>query len=276
MPRPLDTYLDAIKKWFASLYDRGTGRLPANETLQQGRYIISKTIGRGGMGAVYLAIDNNRSGPNGPLPVAIKELSQARLNDAERREARELFRQEIELLKSLSHPNIPCVYDSFEERGRSYMVMQYIQGETLQERLKRSPGYALPVKDVLLYGVQLCDALEYLHRQNIIFRDLKPSNIMVQHNGHIYLIDFGIARHFKPGKQFDTYAFGTPGYISPEQWGQTTPRSDLYSLGVTLHECLTREKSGMLSKSFQFTRASDLNWEVPPQLEALLEKLLQK
>src|SRR5207247_10410869 len=138
MRRSLDTYLDALKKWFASLYDHGTGRLPPNETLQQGRYITSKTIGRGGMGAVYLAIDNQRSGPIGPSPVAIKELSQVRLNEEERREARELFRQEIELLKSLSHHNIPSVYDSFEERGRSYMVMQFIQGDTLPERLKKS------------------------------------------------------------------------------------------------------------------------------------------
>ena len=273
--RLLVTYLDVLKKWLASLYDRGTGRLPANETLQHGRYIIIKTIGRGGMGAVYLAIDTK--GPGGSSPVAIKELSQARLDDEQRREARELFRQEIDLLKSLSNPYIPPVYGSFEERGRSYMVMQYIQGETLQELLKRKHGYALPVKDVLLYGVQLCEALEYLHRQNIIFRDLKPSNIIVQNNGHIYLIDFGIARYFKPGQRADTHAFGTRGYMSPEQWGheQTTPRSDLYSLGVTLHECLTREKSGMLSKPFQFTPAGRINWEVPPQLESLLEQLLQ-
>lgn len=121
--------------------------------------------------------------------------------------------------------------------------MDYIEGETLEEYLNKTPDDYLPLPEALDVGVQLCDVLDYLHTRQppIIFRDLKPLNIMRTSSGHLYLIDFGIARHFKPGQAKDTVAFGSPGYAAPEQYGktQTTPRSDIYSLGATLYQMLT-------------------------------------
>jgi serine/threonine protein kinase len=121
--------------------------------------------------------------------------------------------------------------------------MSYIEGETLEAYLNRSPGGKLPVEKVLMIGSQLASVLSYLHKRNppIIFRDLKPSNIMRTPEGQIYLIDFGIARHFKVGQPKDTIALGSPGYAAPEQYGraQSTPQTDVYSLGATLHHMLT-------------------------------------
>ncbi len=121
--------------------------------------------------------------------------------------------------------------------------MEFIEGETLEDYFARTEGGRLPVKEVLDIGIQLCSVLEYLHNHQppIIFRDLKPGNIMRTADGHLYLIDFGIARHFKPGQSRDTIALGSLGYAAPEQYGkaQTTARSDIYSLGVILHQALT-------------------------------------
>ncbi|MFL5664504.1 MAG: WD40 repeat domain-containing serine/threonine protein kinase, partial [Ktedonobacteraceae bacterium] len=147
------------------------------------------------------------------------------------------------MLGGLMHPSLPRIYDHFAEAGNWYLVMDFIEGETLDERLQKAKGGYLPVEEVLAIGIQLCAVLGYLHTRQpaIIFRDLKPANIMVTPDGNIYLIDFGIARLFKPGQAKDTIAFGSPGYAAPEQYGkaQTTARADIYSLGATLHQMLT-------------------------------------
>src|SRR5215472_6963537 len=121
--------------------------------------------------------------------------------------------------------------------------MDFIEGQTLEEMLQQRGTPGLPVAKVLRMADELCDVLDYLHRQQppIIYRDLKPSNVMVTPTGHLVLIDFGIARLFKPGQAHDTVAFGSPGYAAPEQHGhtQTTAQSDLFSLGVLLHQLLT-------------------------------------
>src|SRR5690349_24185360 len=168
-----------------------TGRLSPQSTLQQ-RYIIVDQIGRGGMGAVYQATDTRV----GNRRVAIKEMSQAQLNTQELAQASARFQQEAHMLGSLSHRNLPHIYDSFSEQGHSYLVMDFIEGQTLYKLLKESDGQPLPVAQVLSYAQQLCDVLSYLHQQNppIVFRDMKPTNIMVTSNGHIFLVDVGIAR----------------------------------------------------------------------------------
>lgn len=252
-----------------------TGRLSPQSRLQQ-RFIIVDQIGRGGMGAVYLATDTRI----GNRRVAIKEMSQTHLNTQELAEASARFQQEAHMLGSLSHPNLPRIYDSFSEQGRSYLVMDFIEGQTLHKILKESNGQPLPIAQVLLYANQLCDVLAYLHQQNppIIFRDIKPTNVMVTNNGHIFLIDFGIARFFKEGQEQDTILLGSPGYAPPEQHGlaQTSPRSDLYGLGATLHYCLTGRDPYYSVDHFSFPSVRQSNPQVPIELDQLIQRMVAR
>jgi serine/threonine protein kinase len=211
---------------------------PSPPLLKQ-RYRIVSLAGQGGMGAVYKATDIEL----GNRLLAVKEMSQRGLNVREKAEAVKGFKREALMLAGLQHAHLPRIYDHFLENGHWYLVMDFIAGETLENYLRRMPGNRLPFDEVLNYGIQLCTVLDYLHAQQppIIFRDLKPANIMRSNKGQLYLIDFGIARHFKPGQERDTGAFGSPGYAAPEQYGrtQTTPRTDIYNLGVILHQMLT-------------------------------------
>jgi len=256
-----------------SIFDNQTGRLPPQFLLQQ-RYVIVGQAGKGGMGAVYQAVDTR----DAHRRVAIKEMSQGHLSDAELAEATAQFQREAALLGGLSHPNLPHIYDAFNERGRSYLVMDFIDGKTLLQLLKESGFRPLPVAQVLGYALQLCDVLAYLHQQQppIIFRDLKPTNVMATVNGHVFLIDFGIARIFKEGQEQDTALLGSPGYAAPEQHGgaQTNPRSDLYSLGATLHCCLTGRDPYHADDRFVFPPVRQYNPQVPVELDQLIQRLL--
>lgn len=239
----------------------------------QDRYRIVRILGGGGMGQVYLAHDTRLA----DKPCAVKELlPDPRATPEEQRQAAAQFYREAAILAHLSHSNLPNVFDYFEQEGNLYLVMDYIEGETLLDRLHRSPQ-GLPVQDVVAWAVQLCDVLQYLHEQQppVIFRDLKPANVMVTPDGMIKLIDFGIARLFDPGKSTDTLKMGTAGYAPPEQYagqGQTTPRSDIYALGVTLHELLTGEDP--TAHPFVFTPPHELNRNVPPPLSDVVMKAL--
>jgi tRNA A-37 threonylcarbamoyl transferase component Bud32 len=214
-----------------------TGRLPP-QSLLAGRYLILKNIGQGGMAAVYQATDIR-----GNATVAIKEMSQDGLSPSEQQEALDSFRSEANMLMQLRHPNLPRVYEVFSEQGRQYLVMDYIEGQTLEQRQQAAGGGALPQAEVLGWARQIGSVLGYLHAQKppIIFRDLKPANIMVTPSGRIKLIDFGIARVFAPGRTQDTQVLGTPGFAPPEQYGkaQTDARADIYALGCTLYQLLT-------------------------------------
>lgn len=215
-----------------------TGRLSQQHMLKQ-RYVILTQIGRGGFGAVYKAADTQF----GNRTVAVKEMSQSSLKPEDVVRASEDFRREAQLLAGLIHPNLPRIYEQFTDTGRSYLVMDFIDGNTLEDTLTRLNRRKLPIEKVLDVGIQLSAVLEYLHTRQppIIFRDLKPANVMLTPYGHVYLIDFGIARHFKPGKSKDTSALGSTGYAAPEQYGksQTTPQTDIYGLGATLHQLFT-------------------------------------
>lgn len=170
-------------------------------------------------------------------------MSQSGLNPQEQKESADAFKQEAIILAHLQHRNLPSIFDHFEENGRWYLVMSFIKGETLEDYFSHAPGGKLPLEEVLQIGTQLCTILDYLHNQQpaIIFCDLKPANIMRTSDGHIYLIDFGIARHFKPRQAKDTAYYGSMGYAPPEQYGkaQTTPRSDIYSLRVVFYQMLS-------------------------------------
>ena len=253
-----------------------TGLLIGN-TLLNHRYRVIKRVGKGGFGAVYKAADekfNNR-------PVAIKEMSQSELSSQQEiDEAARAFEQEALLLASLINPNLPRIYDHFSDFGRWYLVMDFIPGETLEEYLGKAKGKKLEIEEVLEIGIQLCAVLHYLHARQppIIFRDLKPENILrTPDEGQIYLIDFGIARHFTGTKDKDN--LGTPGYAPPEQYaqygGQTTPHSDIYSLGATLHQLLSGDDPRD-HPAFQFAPLPfDTNPKHAP-LETLIFQMLER
>jgi hypothetical protein len=172
---------------------------------------------------------------------ALKELRPQTQDRAERATARKLFEQEAQLLRNLNHVNIPQIAGFFEENGRACLVMEFIWGESLEKRLEAANAPLLET-DVLKWAIQLCEALDYLHARQppIIFRDMKPSNVMVTNAGLVKLIDFGIARTYKVGKKRDTVAMGSENYAAPEQWGkgQTDARSDVYALGATMYHLL--------------------------------------
>jgi WD40 repeat protein/tRNA A-37 threonylcarbamoyl transferase component Bud32 len=244
--------------------------LPAQTgtTVLKSRYRLLHRLGQGGMGSVYKAEDSSL----GNRLVAIKEMSQKGLNQQEASEATDAFKREALLLAGLLHPNLPRIYDHFSEHGRWYLVMDFIEGQTLEDYLTQKGG-TLPLDEVLDIGIQLCNVLNYLHTRQpaIIFRDLKPANVMRTSDGQLYLIDFGIARHFKPGQAKDTIAFGSPGYAAPEQYGkaQTAPSADMYSLGVMLHQMLTGDDPSL--KPFFF---APLSTRGPRRLQSLLNQLL--
>lgn len=247
-----------------------TGQL-APETILGDRYIITKTLGRGGMGAVYQALDKRLN----YTPVAIKEMSTNALKTGDLSTAAQAFQAEATMLIKLRHPALPRVTDFFDrEDGRWYLVMDYIEGETLKALVERQGK--LPQYEVLDWAKQLCDILKYLHQQEppIIFRDLKPSNIMLTKDGKIKLIDFGIARHFRPGLNADTTTFGSAGFSPPEQYGenQTDPRSDIYSFGATLHFLLTGIDPS--KTPFTFEQPSHFN-QISPQFEAVVMKAVE-
>jgi serine/threonine protein kinase/Tol biopolymer transport system component len=237
------------------------------------RYRIISQLGKGGFGAVYKAADLQF----GNRQVAIKEMSQSSLGAQELVEATESFKREALLLAGLTHPNLPRIYEQFTDSGRWYLVMDFIEGETLEEHLGNIKGGKLPVEKVLEIGIQLCMVLEYLHMRQppIIFRDLKPANVMLTVGGHIYLIDFGIARHFKPGQAKDTTALGSTGYAAPEQYGraQSTPRADIYALGVTLHQLLSGDDPA--DSPFRFASLQFLGHPILSRLEKLIMQMIE-
>ena len=230
-------------------------------------------IAQGGMGAIYKAQDKRLQGKI----VAVKEMSESAIDLADREKILESFQREAELLARLEHPNLARVTDRFQEGERHYMVMEFIEGQTLEKMLERCTE-PFPEDQVLVWAEQLCDVLAFLHsqEQKIIYRDVKPANVMVvDSTDDVKLIDFGIARFFKPGKRKDTIEFGTDGYAPPEQYGkaQTDERADIYALGATLHQLLTLRDP--VTIPFKFPPARSLNSKVSRRVEATIAKAVQ-
>jgi serine/threonine protein kinase len=242
--------------------------------LQHERYRILQSIGGGGMGQVYLAEDLRLAGRR----CAMKEFSPEQIPPQDRAWATQTFQQEAAILSNLDHPGLTKVFDYFAEGPNQYLVMELVDGETLDKRLDAAKDRRLPQAQALDIALQLCDVLEYLHRCTppIVFRDLKPGNIMLTRQGQVKLIDFGIARLFKAGQSRDTINLGTPGYAAPEQYGgqgQTDPRSDVYSLGVVLYEMLTGYDPTQTPFKLPVTRT--LNVTLPAYIEAVIRKATQ-
>lgn len=210
-------------------------------SILQQRYTILQQLGIGGFGAVYKARDTrfkNRT-------VAIKEMLSTATSPQELQEEQEQFEHEAELLSQLRHPALPQIHDYFQELGKWYIVMEFIEGETLEDFLDRQPQKQIPLPIAIHFAQAICSVLRTLHThedahgqpQPIIFRDLKPANIMLTKQKQLMLIDFGIARVFKSGQAKDTVALGSPGYAAPEQYGkaQSTGAVDIYALASVLY-----------------------------------------
>lgn len=203
-------------------------------TIIDGKYEILKEIGRGGMSIVYLAMDKRLN-----KQWAVKEIRKKGSGKNEEIVVNSLL-AEANMMKRLDHPSLPRIVDIIDNGVTIYVVMDYIEGESLDKILNEYG--AQPEEMVVNWAKQLCDALSYLHSQKppIIYRDMKPANVMLKPEGNIKIIDFGIAREYKEQNLADTTVLGTKGYAPPEQYsGQTDPRSDIFALGMTMHHLLT-------------------------------------
>jgi serine/threonine protein kinase len=236
------------------------------------RYAIIRQVGQGGFGVVYKARD--RKSKN--RLVAIKQINLGMLSSREMIEVTDTYNREVVLLSKLRHKNLPRIYDHFTDPAHWYVVMDFIRGETLEDYLARIRRGHLSVKQVIKTGITLSGVLSYLHTRipPVIFRDVKPANIMRTRRGHLYLIDFGIARRFTPGKKKDTGPLGSPGYAAPEQYGkaQTTAQTDIYGLGATLKTLLTGKDPLDRAGGTQ----SVSHPKIPPNLQALLDRMLEQ
>lgn len=251
-----------------------TKQLKQGITLED-RYLIRNVIGLGGMGAVYGARDLHF--PNVTKIVAVKEMVNQASDPRVRKTIVQNFEREANLLATLDHPAIPSIYDYFTENDRSYLILEYIKGKDLENMLNQQKG-PLPKELVIRWGIELCDVLHFLHNHKpkpIIFRDMKPSNVMINQRGHIILIDFGIAKPFQAGQKGTM--IGTEGYSPPEQYrGEATLLADIYALGATLHHLLTN-KDPRLEPPFTFDERpiDELNPDVSPELVHIINKALE-
>ena len=256
------------------------GQSPPPKQLQPGyvlldRYLIQEVIGVGGMGSVYRARDLHFQ--NVIKLVAVKEMINSSPDPIVRQTIVQNFEREANILAALNHPSIPKIFDFFSHDERSYLVLEFVHGKDLEALLNERDDF-FPEEQIIGWAVELCDVLQYLHLHKpepIIFRDMKPSNVMVNQQGHIVLVDFGIAKSFRTGQKGTM--IGTEGYSPPEQYrGEATPLADIYALGATLHHALTR-RDPRLEPPFSFAerpvRAS--NPGVSQELETIVTTALR-
>ncbi len=243
-----------------------------NETILHKRYQIRENLGQGGMGSVYRAIDENLG-----VDVAVKE------NLFTTEEYARQFRLEAVILANIRHPNLPRVSDHFVIAGEGqYLVMDFIEGEDLRQRMERVGN--LPEDEAILIGAAMCDALSYLHARKppILHRDIKPGNVKISPDGHIFLVDFGLAKVYQGNQATTTGARAmTPGYSPPEQYGtaRTDTRTDIYSLGATLYAALTgvipEDGLARAMDNAELTPLRKRNPEISRHLAAAIEKAME-
>lgn len=251
----------------------GSDVLSLGEVLAE-RYQIQDIIGVGGMSTVYRARDLHF--PNIERLVAVKEMITHARDPLVRETVIHNFEREAHILASLRHPAIPQIYDYFAIGNRAYLVLEFIQGKDLEALLNETEGF-FPEAQVLGWAIELCDVLHYLHSQRpnpVVFRDMKPSNVMITPSGRVMLIDFGIAKVFQSGQKGTM--IGTEGYAPPEQYrGEATPLVDIYALGATLHHVLTRRDPRLEPPfSFESRPIRAINPAVSPEFEAVVMRAL--
>ena len=238
-------------------------------TVLEGRYEIIKRIKKGGMGAVYKVLDTKLD-----YICALKELLDLYGTKEEQEKATAKFKNEARLLARLDHPNLPRVSDYFVSNDRYYLVMNFIEGEDLDTMLKKDGNPGLPEHLVIKWARDILKVLAYLHSHNppIIYRDIKPANIMLHKDGRVMLIDFGIARIVRPDEGTQTN-IGTDGYAPEEQYyGKVDKRSDIYALGATMHHLL----SGITPLPFKFDPLRKIDPRISSEIESVVAKALKE
>jgi len=252
-----------------------------NGEVLRDRYTVREQIGQGGTGNIYLAEDKRLQG----RLCALKEVehNQALSSDMFT-QAREQFFREASVLARLDHPNLPKVSDYFAEGPRDYLVMDFVPGKDLRERMQeaRRNKTFLPENEVLLWAVQIADALNYLHNQEppIIHRDIKPSNIKLTPSGLVKLVDFGLVKIMVPDEVTITviHGQGTALYTPLEQYGgddtHTNAKADIFSFGATLYHLLTNEPPAEVRKRFLNSRNLTPPREINPRLSPHVERAI--
>lgn len=249
-------------------------QLQNGTTLVQ-RYVIQDVIGVGGMGSVYRARDLHF--PNVVKLVAVKEMINRAADPLVRKTIVKNFEREANILATLHHISIPRIYDYFTEDNRSYLVLEFINGRDLESIITQSDGF-ISEEQAITWGIELCDVLSYLHNHKpepIIFRDIKPSNVMINQENHVILVDFGIAKAFQSGQKGTM--IGTEGYSPPEQYrGEANQSADIYALGATMHHLLTRRDPRMEPPfSYGERPIRKTNPAISVELEAVINIALQ-
>ncbi len=254
---------------------RVTGLLPARRLLHN-RYAIDRKLAQGGQSAVYLARDTL----DGNIERAIKEMSESNLSGEERQKAVNDFMREARMLYNLNHPALARVYDIFVEENKYFLVMEFVPGHNLEDEMVVYRKEPLEWESVVTWGVALCDVLAYLHAQQppIIYRDLKPANVMLRPDQTIKLIDFGIARWLHPLRMTDTMQLGTDGYAPLEQYSaHSEPRSDTYALGASLYHLITGrvpEAAPLRTAGRTLTPIRAINPRIPEAVERVIHQAL--
>ena len=281
-PERAEAVLDWMKRTHGTPESVGKKQKVSGAPQRLGRYVIEKRIGRGAMGAVYLARD-----PRINRPVALKAISiEKEFEDEELKEARLRFYREAESAGRLQHPNIITVFDAGEDQGLAYIAMEYVPGIPLKQFT--DPKRLLAPKRALELCASTADALDYAHNQGVIHRDIKPANLMYNpKEGSLKITDFGVARMTDNNATKTGIVLGTPMYMSPEQLGaeELQGHSDLFSLGVTLYELLAGEvpfhatNIAVLMTKITTEDASPISQRragVPPSVDAVLAKAMAK
>lgn len=239
-------------------------------SLVDGKYKILNKVGQGGMSVVYLAMNEKAN-----KQWAVKEVRKDGIKDFEI--VKQGLVAETDILKKLNHPNLPSIVDVIDTNESFIIIMDYIQGNSLNKALDEFG--AQPQEHVISWAKQLCDVLGYLHSRNpaIIYRDMKPANVMLKPDGNVTLIDFGTAREFKEKNLADTTCLGTVGYAAPEQFGgmgQTDARTDIYCLGATLYHLVTGKNP--CEPPYEIKPIREINPSLSSGLERIILKCTQR
>lgn len=243
------------------------------EIILNNRYRVLKPLGRGSMGNVYL-VEHIKDKKN----FVAKEMIFASEQFPHSESARDVFQREAEFMSGFNHRGLPKFYETFSRDSKDYIIMDYIEGKTLEDIIYETDK-PIEEKKALKWTIELAEILYYLHNsfhKPVVYRDLKPANIIITPQEEVRLVDFGIARYYNPDKLTDTISYGSPGYAAPEQYkgrGQTTPQTDIYGLGVILHEMLTLYDP--TDKLFLFPYAGTLNPAISKELADIVKKAIE-